>query len=173
MILGHRKINGGSGHEAGRQLLAAMVASLTGEALPEIRVTDRGKPYFPDSPLHFSITHTRHHAFCAVSENPVGIDAEETDRKVKPGLAEKILSPSEKERSLREKDSRQALLRFWVLKEAYLKMTGTGLTGYPDDTDFDPADPRIRITDNCFLAVMEDSNGANLPNPTIYKVEEL
>ena len=175
MILGHRELNGDSGHQAGRKLLADICFSLTGEPLPEIRLTGRGKPYFPDCPLHFSITHTRHHVFCAVSEAPVGIDAEETDRRVKPGLADKILSPSEREQYDRSADRQAALLRFWVLKEAYLKLTGTGITGYPNDTDFDPEDLRVQITDGCYLAVMEDRDdyGADLPNPIIYKVEEL
>ena len=87
------KLTEQTGHEAGRQLLAELYRQETGADLPEIRVTDRGKPYFPDSPWHFSISHTRFRAFCVLSENNVGIDAEELDRKINLKLAEKILSP--------------------------------------------------------------------------------
>ena len=156
MVLGHREIAGITGHEAGRRLLAELYYEQRQKPLPEIRLTERGKPYFFQDPLYFSITHTRHHVFCALSEYPVGIDAEETDRRVNLRLADKILSESEKVRYEQSPDRREALLRLWVLKEAYLKLLGTGITGYPSDTDFDPEDPRIRLTEGCLLAVMEE-----------------
>ena len=56
------ELKGESGHAAGRRLLAGLYRAETGEDLPEIRVTDRGKPYFPDSSWHFSISHTQKHA---------------------------------------------------------------------------------------------------------------
>ena len=156
VILEHRKIEPGTGHREGRRLLRAMYEKLTGKPMPEIAISDRGKPYFPGNPLYFSITHTKNHVFCAISSCPVGIDAEEEGRPVKPGLAEKILSEPEKQRYAAEPDKNAALLRFWVLKEAYLKMLGTGLTGYPNQTDFDPNDSRITRTEGCFLAVIQE-----------------
>ena len=86
------KLEGRTGHEAGRQLLEMLYREAAGEDLPEIRITDRGKPYFPDSSWHFSISHTRSHAFCVLSRNNVGLDAEESDRKINLKLSEKILS---------------------------------------------------------------------------------
>ena len=49
----------------------------------------------------------------------------------------------------------QSLLRFWVLKEAAAKLTGEGLRGYPNHTDFSPDDPRITVIDGCYVAVLE------------------
>ena len=72
-------------------------------------------------------------------------------------MAEKILSASEKERYDRAEDRRLTLLRFWVLKEAAAKLTGEGLRGYPDHTDFSPDDPGIRILDGCLVAVLEEN----------------
>ena len=143
-----------SGHEAGRLLLGQMYRELTGENMPEILVTDRGKPYFKDGDLHFSISHTHRRVFCVLAHGPVGIDAEEKDRKIDLRLAEKILSPEEKIRYEQAADKTQALLRFWVLKEASAKATGLGLRGYPNQTDFDPCDPRIQETDHCYVAVI-------------------
>lgn len=154
VIVAGRAIEPGTGHAAGRALLAEMFRELTGEELPPIRVTDRGKPYFPDSPVHFSITHTRRHVFCALAECPVGIDAEELDRDISLSLAEKILSPGEMARYRSAPDRRLALLRLWVLKEAQAKCTGRGLTGYPNHTDFSPEDPRITVREGCLLAVI-------------------
>ena len=118
--------------------------------------TERGKPYFPDSPYHFSLSHTPRHAVCVLSDRNVGVDAEETDRRVHPGLAGKILSAPERERVDRSDDPRLALLRLWVLKEAAAKLTGEGLRGYPNQTDFSPEDPRVREIDGCLIAVLQE-----------------
>ena len=150
------KLTEQTGHEAGRQLLAELYRQETGADLPEIRVTDRGKPYFPDSDWHFSISHTRKHAFCVLSRNNVGLDAEEADRKINLKLAEKILSPWEKQQFDAAENPEKALLTFWVLKEAEAKRTGEGLRGYPNHTNFSLDDPRVTELDGCLVAVMEE-----------------
>ena len=149
-------LHGRSGHEVGRLLLERLYRAHTGKTLPEIRIAERGKPYFPEGHLHFSISHTKGHAFCVLSDRPVGIDAEEMDRDVKLKNAEKILSPTEMERFLSADDKRSALLRLWVLKEASVKLTGEGLRGYRIPTDFDPDDPRILEIDGCYVAILTD-----------------
>lgn len=156
MHLAHKRIQPKQGHEVGRKLLAQLYFEETGNTLPAIRVTDRGKPYFPDDPRHFSISHTKHHVFCVLSTVNVGMDAEEADRDIDLRLAEKVLSESEYARYERSLDKRLALLKLWVLKEAHAKLTGQGLRGYPNHTDFDPDDPRIRIIDDCYVAVIEE-----------------
>ena len=150
------KLDGLTGHEAGRKLLKELYRAETGEDLPEISITDRGKPYFPDSAWHFSISHTPKHAFCVLSRNNVGLDAEELDRKINLKLAERILSPGEKRRFDAAENKEKALLTFWVLKEAAAKLSGEGLRGYPNHTDFTLDDPRVTETDGCILAVMEE-----------------
>jgi phosphopantetheinyl transferase len=152
---GHRILGPEGGHAAGLALLAALYREETGEVLPTILTTPRGKPYFADGKLHFSVTHTKHHVFCALSDREIGIDAEETDRKIDLRLAEKILSDAENREYAEAADKRLALLRFWVLKEAHLKCVGTGLTGYPNQTAFSLHDPRVQETNGCLLAVIE------------------
>ena len=150
------ELAGRTGHEAGRQLLAERYRAETGEALPEIRITDRGKPYFPGNSWHFSISHTPKHAFCVLSRNNIGIDAEELDRKINLKLAEKILSPGEKQQFDAAENKEKALLTFWVLKEAAAKLSGEGLRGYPNHTNFSLEDPRVTELDGCIVAVMEE-----------------
>lgn len=152
MILGSCELHGRTGHQAGRELLKALYP---GETLPPVAVTERGKPYFVDSTWHFSISHTHRHAFCVLSEKPVGIDAEELDRDINLKLAEKILSPMERSQYDSAADKRIALLTFWVLKEAAAKLTGEGLRGYPNHTEFSLDDPRVREVDGCLVAVLE------------------
>lgn len=156
MILGAMDLNGLSGHEAGRQLLHKLWQEHVGGELPEIAVAERGKPYFVESSWHFSISHTKRRVFCALSEAPIGIDAEEIDRQINLQLAEKILSPAERARFEAAQDKRLALLKFWVLKEAAVKLSGEGLRGYPNHTDFSPEDPRVFEMNGCFVAILKE-----------------
>lgn len=149
-------LNGQRGHDAGRQLLRQLYREETGEELPEIRIADRGKPYFENSPYCFSISHTQKHAFCVLSEKNIAIDAEELDRKIDLRLAEKILSPGEKKQFDAAQDKRRALLTFWVLKEAAAKLSGEGLRGYPCHTDFLLTDGRVQEMDGCLVAILEE-----------------
>ena len=91
MKLLYKRLDGQDGHTAGRELLEALCDG----PLPKIAYTKLGKPYFVGSDLHFSISHTPRHAFCVVSDKPVGMDAEEMDRNISLSLAEKLLSPTE------------------------------------------------------------------------------
>lgn len=93
MIVGCCALAGRTGHAAGRQLLERLYREETGQPLPGILISVRGKPYFEAAPYHFSISHTARHAFCALSRRPVGIDAEELDRAVRFSLAGRIMSP--------------------------------------------------------------------------------
>ena len=156
MKIAGEALNGRSGHEAGRELLARMFREETGETLPEIVVAEGGKPCFADSSWHFSISHTKKHVFCALSRCPVGLDAEETDRDVNLRLADRILSAPEKRRYDAARDKRAFLLRLWVLKEAAVKLTGEGLQGFPNHTDFEPDDPRITERNGCYVAVLTE-----------------
>ena len=153
--LGVCALDGVSGHEAGRKLLTALYRLQTGEELPPILVMPRGKPCFAEGGWHFSISHTRHYAFCALSRDNVGIDAEELDRNIKLTLAEKVLSPGELEQFRTAENPQRALLTFWVLKEAQAKFTGEGLRGYPNHTEFSLEDPRVMEIEGCLLAVVE------------------
>lgn len=156
MIFGCMELNGLSGHEAGRLLLKRLWTQHIGGDFPEIAIEERGKPYFPGAPWHFSISHTKRHVFCVLAEHPVGIDAEEADREPSLRLAEKILSPAEKAQYDAAKDKHISLLTFWVLKEAAAKLSGEGLQGYPNHTDFSLEDPRVFESNGCIVAILEE-----------------
>ena len=158
MFLEGRTIGDTTGHLAGRALLAEMYRCYVGEELPPILVTERGKPYFADSAWCFSISHSKRHVFCALSRKPIGIDAEELNRKINPKLAEKILSIPEREEYEKASDRNLALLTFWVLKEAQAKCNGEGLRGYPNHTIFSLSDPRVRQMHGCLVAVVEEED---------------
>lgn len=155
MLLWER-LDGRSGHEVGRQLLSELYRAQTGDDLPGIAVTALGKPYFPDSPWHFSISHTKSHAFCVLSRQNVGIDAEEMGRRVSEAVMARYLSPKERHRL--GDDPQDAALRLWVLKEAEGKRTGKGIGNWMKNTDFSPNCEKIQEIDGCYVAVLEDSD---------------
>ena len=149
-------LKGRSGHKVGRTLLAKLYKQATGEELPPIAITPQGKPYFADGNWHFSISHTDHYAFCVLSRDNVGLDAEEKDRRVSPAMLTKFLSDTEKARL--GSDPQDTFLRLWVLKEAQAKLIGRGMGNWMKNTDFDPLDPRIQEINGCYVAVLEEEN---------------
>ena len=151
-------LDGRTGHQAGRHLLAQLYREETGQELPEIQRETGGKPYFEDCPWHFSITHTPAHAFCVLSDRPVGIEAEELSRDVRLRLADRILSPGERKQYEDAKDKKRAILTFWVMKEAAAKLTGEGIRGFANHTNFSLDDPRVTEMDGCIVAVFREGD---------------
>ena len=156
MKLKWKRLDGHSGHDAARELLATMYFEENRCELPSILRTEQGKPYFSDGNWHFSISHTDDHAFCALSRRNIGIDAESMDREIDPRVGRRYLSDSEQKRVENSRDKRAALLRLWVLKEAYAKLTGRGIGNWLKSTDFDPEDTRITCIDGCYVAILEE-----------------
>lgn len=152
--LAWQRLDGENGHAVCRRLLEELYAAHVGEKMPKILKKPGGKPYFEGEKWHFSISHSKNHGFCILCDRPVGIDAEEADRRVSPLLAQKILSPGEKARYEEAADKNRALLTFWVLKECAGKLSGKGVGFRPDHTDFMLTDQRVREIDGCLVAVM-------------------
>jgi phosphopantetheinyl transferase len=124
----------------------------------DFRKQENGRWECPN--FHFSISHTRDHAFCCVSRRNIGIDAEEIGRDIDLRLADRILSPYEKAVFNAAENKQDCLLRLWVLKESYAKLTGRGFGNYLKNTHFTPDDPAIREVDGCYVAVLEDEQPA-------------
>lgn len=88
-----------------------------------------GKPHLPGGP-EFNLSHTAGRVFSAFSARPVGLDVESADRSVHAeSLAEKFFSRAERERLLAvpEDERNRMFLRFWVCKEATVKLSGDGI----------------------------------------------
>ena len=154
VYLAWEQLHGRSGHGVGRSLLRQLYEANVGGEMPQILIAPLGKPYFVDSPWHFSISHTKSHAFCVLADVPVGIDAEELCRKIRPETAKKLLSESEYAQYAAAADPNAAMLHFWVLKEATAKLTGTGIRKRPNTTEFSLDDPSVQILDDCLVAVV-------------------
>ena len=89
---------------------------------------ESGKPYFKNSRIEFSLSHSHGYAAAAISnESRVGIDLEaaEISPEKAAKLAERFFSEGEKSELEAHPDS---FLKLWTKKEAYAKMQGTPLS---------------------------------------------
>ncbi|MCR5482666.1 MAG: 4'-phosphopantetheinyl transferase superfamily protein [Clostridia bacterium] len=91
----------------------------------EIRETEKGKPYFENIPVRFSISHSGQMWICLMADFEVGADIqEETDVKA-PDIAGRFFT--ENEADYINFLGADAFFDVWVRKEAYIKYTGNGL----------------------------------------------
>lgn len=87
---------------------------------------NKGKPYFPNLPLHLSVSTVNDLTLIAVSQDPVGLDAE-AERKVHYELIlRRFFSKEEQEHLLPHLDLK-SFLTVWTQKEAYVKYLGKGI----------------------------------------------
>ncbi|WP_290874132.1 4'-phosphopantetheinyl transferase superfamily protein [Gracilimonas sp.] len=84
-----------------------------------------GKPFakLGDEHLHVSFSHSPHKVYCALSKKfDIGVDVEPLKRKIPLKLVNRILSDSEK-----KKPNSLNPIQVWTIKEAVVKLLGTGL----------------------------------------------
>jgi len=116
--------------------------------LPEIALTERGKPYFPEFPrVCFNLSHTEGAALAALAEEPVGVDVE----KLRP-VSQRMLGRF-------GVDSPEAFFKVWVRREAFGKCGGEGVL---------PAlreDPSLRDGEAYFELKLFDGYAAGLAGP--------
>ncbi|MCL2018330.1 MAG: 4'-phosphopantetheinyl transferase superfamily protein [Oscillospiraceae bacterium] len=88
---------------------------------------ERGKPYIPGTDIHMSLSHCKAGIVCVIADFPVGIDIEEVSR-INLRIASKICTENELSFIENTQNKQELLCRFWVLKEAYSKLTGQGFS---------------------------------------------
>ena len=94
----------------------------------EIAVTEKGKPYFVNLPLEFSVTNSGKLWMCAISENPCGLDLQVAKEGIPyEKLAKRFYKPIEYQYV--KKFGEAAFFKVWTRREAYGKMIGEGFWG--------------------------------------------
>lgn len=90
----------------------------------EIAKEDKGKPFFVDTPLGFSLTHSENLWMCMISQNPCGLDLQVVKPCNTEGIAKRNYTPEEQHYvTLWGIDG---FFDVWVRKEAFCKHTGQG-----------------------------------------------
>jgi phosphopantetheine--protein transferase-like protein len=90
--------------------------------LNQLVMADNGKPYLIGLPFHFSFSHCKGYAACAVDDKPIGIDIEIIHPRIAK-VAHKFLNDSEKAMiaDLEQEDQLNQLAFLWAAKEAMYK----------------------------------------------------
>jgi phosphopantetheine--protein transferase-like protein len=90
--------------------------------LSQLVMADNGKPYLLGLPFHFSFSHCKGYAACAVDDQSIGIDIEIIHPRIVK-VAHKFLNEKEKAMiaNLAEKDRLNQLAFLWAAKEAMYK----------------------------------------------------
>ena len=132
-----------------------MLADAAGVTPHEISFTyeDKGKPH-ANLPLHFNISHSGEWALCAVSDAPVGADIEQV-KPFRAGMVARYFTAAEAayiwdgkpvsgnspvpEGNVTDPDVCARFYRVWTAKEAYVKMTSTGISTDLSAVQYDPA----------------------------------
>lgn len=100
---------------------------------------EHGKPHAPGA--HFSVSHSGAVVAIAVDREPVGLDVERLPDDSRLRVAGRFFHPDERRCVAGADDPRRAFCRVWTRKEAYLKMTGEGIS--TDLTAFSTCSPEI------------------------------
>ena len=116
---------------AARHLEGHGSADLPDNAFEIVR-HEAGKPFFTNLPdLHFSVSHSGEIFACAFSDTPVGIDIQEYKNRPDESerckkIANRFFHPDEIDAL--DADTVSAFYAIWTAKEAYVKLTGEGIT---------------------------------------------
>lgn len=120
-----------------RTALRRLLARGTGMAEDGVRIDygEQGRPFLANSPgiLDFNVSHCQNAAVIALSASiTVGIDIErdEDGERICAKVASIVLTGGERAALAREVPARRgrAFLAYWIAKEAFMKLIGTGLS---------------------------------------------
>lgn len=108
----------------------------------------RGKPYVPESGLHFSVSHSGRHALIAASRtHRLGIDVECIERRPDcTGIARRYFTGDERAElaaAVDPHDEARLFFRMWTRREATVKLSGLGIARL---ASAGVADPAVRWT---------------------------
>ena len=118
---------------AARGMLREVLGGALGCAPAEVEFSygPHGKPEVAGAPLRFNISHSGALAVVALAHAEVGVDVELPRRRRSDDIARRFYAPGEIERLFAERDDARradAFFRVWTCKEAFLKVTGEGLS---------------------------------------------
>lgn len=99
------------------------------------------KPYLADGSLYFSVSHSGDIVAIAVADTEIGLDVERYPDPDRLRIADRFYHPRERLAVEGAGDRVSAFTCIWTRKEAYLKMTGEGISA--DLSAFDTTAPPL------------------------------
>ena len=110
-------------------LQEALRAEYDIQEVPEFVYGYHGKPELKGHPeIHFNLSHCSRAALCVVSSQPVGCDVESVPNELDMDVCRYCFNEEELTVILSAEHPTQMFTTLWTRKEAFLKLTGEGLT---------------------------------------------
>lgn len=98
------------------------------EGNPQFEYNEHGKPAIVGHPdIFFNLSHCKEAVLCAISDQPVGVDVESV-RSFNDSLVHYTMNEDEIREIETSEDRAVAFIRLWTMKEAALKLEGTGIS---------------------------------------------
>lgn len=107
-----------------------------------------GKPYFKNSKINFSISHSDEYVACALAGCDVGCDIEKV-KDINLGIAKRFFTESEYLDIISKPSNdlmNDCFFRYWTLKESFIKATGRGMNIPLGSFSLDINSNRISVT---------------------------
>ena len=95
---------------------------------PIFEYNEHGKPSIVGHPeIYFNLSHCKEAVVCAISNHPIGIDVESI-REFKDSLVNYTMNDDEVREIEASENPASAFIRLWTMKEATMKLIGTGIS---------------------------------------------
>ena len=95
---------------------------------PIFEYNEHGKPSIVGHPeIYFNLSHCKEAAVCAISNHPIGVDVESI-REFKDSLVNYTMNDDEVREIETSENPASAFIRLWTMKEATMKLVGTGIS---------------------------------------------
>lgn len=92
----------------------------------EIIYNAYGKPYLKNNELYFNISHDKNITVLVTSDKEIGVDLEYLT--YRPSVVKKYFNLKEQNIIKKSRRKEYDFTKIWVMKEAYVKMKGMGIT---------------------------------------------
>jgi len=115
-----------------------------------------GKPYFENSNIKFSISHSNNLIAVAIDDNDLGIDVEQI-KKVNNNIINQVYSKEEQTIYKNKLNNEEFFCKTWTIKESFVKATGQGMNINFNLLTFNLASDLNQI-DNYFINTLKINN---------------
>ncbi|NBH24555.1 4'-phosphopantetheinyl transferase superfamily protein [Lachnospiraceae bacterium] len=110
-----------------------------------------GKPYLTKYPdIYYSLSHSGEYVCCALGDIPVGADIQKVTR-CRSGIARRFFTKEDNRKldACSGGEREELFFRMWSIKEAYVKLTGRGLSGGLSGFEIDWNEGRVLEGEKC------------------------
>lgn len=112
----------------------------------ELTFNKYNKPYLKDSNIYFNISHDKNTTVLVTSDKEIGVDIEYYT--YKESVMKKYYNEFEQQEIINSNNKEYEFTRIWVMKEAFVKMKGQGISYGLQNVDTTRLKKQIKLISN-------------------------